>query len=254
MTLEDVMCNVTPQINSSYGNEVDDYFVDQLLNFNNNDEIIQPLETPHFQQQTTSSNIQQQQQRRRQQQEVDDEDEDALFLPLPLDTAEEADLEWLSHFVDDSSCPYSTPFPPGYVCPKPEPRPEPKPKSNPVSAPFSLKRARRRNRVWARTGPTASTPARKQGTGQQRRCSHCGVQKTPQWRAGPDGSKTLCNACGVRFKSGRLLPEYRPACSPSFSSELHSNNHRKVMEMRMKKKEEGGEAQFGSFHHLSSFG
>uniref|UniRef100_A0A0E0K2Z3 GATA transcription factor n=1 Tax=Oryza punctata TaxID=4537 RepID=A0A0E0K2Z3_ORYPU len=68
-----------------------------------------------------------------------------------------------------------------------------------------------------------------------RRCSHCGVQKTPQWRAGPEGAKTLCNACGVRYKSGRLLPEYRPACSPTFVSNLHSNSHRKVLEMRRKK-------------------
>jgi hypothetical protein len=71
-----------------------------------------------------------------------------------------------------------------------------------------------------------------------RRCSHCGVQKTPQWRAGPEGAKTLCNACGVRYKSGRLLPEYRPACSPTFVSSIHSNSHRKVLEMRRKK--EGG--------------
>ncbi|KAL5212749.1 hypothetical protein ABZP36_023596 [Zizania latifolia] len=68
-----------------------------------------------------------------------------------------------------------------------------------------------------------------------RRCSHCGVQKTPQWRAGPEGAKTLCNACGVRYKSGRLLPEYRPACSPTFVTDLHSNSHRKVLEMRRKK-------------------
>ncbi|CAL9165583.1 unnamed protein product, partial [Musa hybrid cultivar] len=76
--------------------------------------------------------------------------------------------------------------------------------------------------------PTAS------GSG-DRRCSHCGAQKTPQWRAGPLGAKTLCNACGVRFKSGRLLPEYRPACSPTFVSHIHSNSHRKVLEMRRKK-------------------
>ncbi len=31
----------------------------------------------------------------------------------------------------------------------------------------------------------------------RRACVRCGVQKTPQWRAGPDGPKTLCNACGV---------------------------------------------------------
>ncbi|XP_073157192.1 GATA transcription factor 7-like [Henckelia pumila] len=68
-----------------------------------------------------------------------------------------------------------------------------------------------------------------------RRCAHCQVQKTPQWRAGPLGPKTLCNACGVRFKSGRLFPEYRPACSPNFSQENHSNSHRKVLEMRRRK-------------------
>ncbi|XP_014491159.1 GATA transcription factor 9 [Vigna radiata var. radiata] len=73
-------------------------------------------------------------------------------------------------------------------------------------------------------------------SGQQamaRRCSHCLAQRTPQWRAGPLGPKTLCNACGVRYKSGRLLPEYRPAKSPTFVSYLHSNSHKKVMEMRM---------------------
>ncbi|CAI9280111.1 unnamed protein product [Lactuca saligna] len=72
----------------------------------------------------------------------------------------------------------------------------------------------------------------------QRRCTHCQVQKTPQWRTGPLGPKTLCNACGVRFKSGRLYPEYRPACSPTFSGDLHSNSHRKVLEMRKKKENE----------------
>ncbi|XP_061355267.1 GATA transcription factor 9-like isoform X2 [Gastrolobium bilobum] len=66
-----------------------------------------------------------------------------------------------------------------------------------------------------------------------RKCTHCLAQKTPQWRAGPLGPKTLCNACGVRYKSGRLLPEYRPAKSPTFVSYLHSNSHKKVMEMRM---------------------
>jgi len=81
----------------------------------------------------------------------------------------------------------------------------------------------------------AASPAAGPG---DRRCSHCGVQKTPQWRAGPAGAKTLCNACGVRYKSGRLLPEYRPACSPTFESSIHSNSHRKVLEMRRKK--EGG--------------
>uniref|UniRef100_A0A0E0MPT1 GATA-type domain-containing protein n=1 Tax=Oryza punctata TaxID=4537 RepID=A0A0E0MPT1_ORYPU len=65
-----------------------------------------------------------------------------------------------------------------------------------------------------------------------KRCTHCMSYKTPQWRTGPLGPKTLCNACGVRFKSGRLLPEYRPANSPTFVSDIHSNSHKKVMQLR----------------------
>ena len=68
-----------------------------------------------------------------------------------------------------------------------------------------------------------------------RRCTHCASEKTPQWRTGPLGPKTLCNACGVRFKSGRLVPEYRPASSPTFLLTQHSNSRRKVMELRRQK-------------------
>jgi hypothetical protein len=49
------------------------------------------------------------------------------------------------------------------------------------------------------------------------------------------GPKTLCNACGVRYKSGRLVPEYRPAASPTFVVSKHSNSHRKVVELRRQK-------------------
>ncbi|KAM7488378.1 hypothetical protein LguiB_025862 [Lonicera macranthoides] len=80
--------------------------------------------------------------------------------------------------------------------------------------------------------PRQLPPQPPSGAGIGRRCQHCLAEKTPQWRAGPMGPKTLCNACGVRYKSGRLVPEYRPASSPTFSSELHSNSHRKIMEMR----------------------
>lgn len=80
-----------------------------------------------------------------------------------------------------------------------------------------------------------SRPSSKPSSTIGRKCLHCQAEKTPQWRAGPYGPKTLCNACGVRYKSGRLVPEYRPASSPTFSSELHSNSHRKIMEIRKQK-------------------
>ena len=36
-------------------------------------------------------------------------------------------------------------------------------------------------------------------------CRNCGAHQTPQWRSGPEGPRTLCNACGVRFKKGLPL-------------------------------------------------
>uniref|UniRef100_A0A0D3HJ28 GATA-type domain-containing protein n=1 Tax=Oryza barthii TaxID=65489 RepID=A0A0D3HJ28_9ORYZ len=68
-----------------------------------------------------------------------------------------------------------------------------------------------------------------------RRCSHCGTSETPQWRMGPDGPGTLCNACGIRSKMDRLLPEYRPSTSPGFGSDGYSNRHSKVVKLREKK-------------------
>ncbi|KAL6978872.1 hypothetical protein U1Q18_020540 [Sarracenia purpurea var. burkii] len=65
-----------------------------------------------------------------------------------------------------------------------------------------------------------------------RRCLHYATHETPQWRIGPMGTKTLCNACGLRYMSGRLVPEYRPAVSPTFVATKHSNSHKKVMELR----------------------
>ena len=35
-------------------------------------------------------------------------------------------------------------------------------------------------------------------------CNYCKTNQTPMWRRGPDGPGTLCNACGSRWKMGRL--------------------------------------------------
>ncbi|KAF8051665.1 hypothetical protein N665_1684s0001 [Sinapis alba] len=206
-------------------------------------------------------------------------------LPVPMD--ELADLEWLSHFVDDSFTEYSAPNLTGTPAEKPAwltgdrkhpvtPASEESCFKSPLPAKARSRRYRNGLKAWSlgSSGPSSSSSTSSSSSSSglsspwfsgaellepdftsekppvpkkhkkrsaesvlqpQRRCSHCGVQKTPQWRAGPKGAKTLCNACGVRYKSGRLLPEYRPACSPTFSSELHSNHHRKVIEMRRKK-------------------
>ncbi|KAG2258749.1 hypothetical protein Bca52824_078046 [Brassica carinata] len=164
-------------------------------------------------------------------------------LCVPSDDA--AHLEWLSRFVDDSFSDY--PANPLTMTVRPD-----------VS--FAGKSRNRRSR--AQTPSVAGTwapmpeselcysvarrsPGKKldadstaaDGGGGARRCTHCASEKTPQWRTGPLGPKTLCNACGVRFKSGRLVPEYRPASSPTFVLTQHSNSHRKVMELRRQKEQ-----------------
>ncbi|XP_052209052.1 GATA transcription factor 12-like [Diospyros lotus] len=98
-------------------------------------------------------------------------------------------------------------------------------------------------------------PKRKDGGensgGDGRKCLHCATEKTPQWRTGPMGPKTLCNACGVRYKSGRLVPEYRPAASPTFMLTKHSNSHRKVLELRRQKELQRAQQQQQQLLHQS---
>lgn len=75
---------------------------------------------------------------------------------------------------------------------------------------------------------------RRRGRKIKRRCSHCQAEQTPQWRAGPMGRNSLCNACGLRFKMGLLLSTYRPAASPNFDTAKHSNFHKRLMRNRRK--------------------
>ncbi|CAI5460419.1 unnamed protein product [Closterium sp. Yama58-4] len=70
-----------------------------------------------------------------------------------------------------------------------------------------------------------------QSNGIAKTCAHCGTSKTPLWRNGPPGPKSLCNACGIRFnkiRSGKrkaspqeaaMLREYDSA-DPAFSKPL----------------------------------
>ncbi|KAE8680931.1 GATA transcription factor 12 [Hibiscus syriacus] len=100
--------------------------------------------------------------------------------------------------------------------------------------------------------PVKTTSSKKDGgeaSSDGRKCLHCATVKTPQWRTGPMGPKTLCNACGVRYKSGRLVPEYRPAASPTFVLTRHSNSHRKVLELRRQKEMVRAQHQFMHHHH-----
>lgn len=171
-----------------------------------------------------------------------------------------AELEWLSRFVDDSF----SDFPANNIAGTINFRPD---NSSFQSRSRSKRtRAPSNNNSWTSTQApntqicettkikretyTSSTSSSGDTTesGVVRRCTHCSSEKTPQWRTGPLGPKTLCNACGVRYKSGRLVPEYRPAASPTFVLTQHSNSHRKVMELRRQKETMLGHHQHQHYH------
>eukprot|EP01114_Cavostelium_apophysatum_P005543 TRINITY_DN1672_c1_g1_i1.p1 TRINITY_DN1672_c1_g1~~TRINITY_DN1672_c1_g1_i1.p1 ORF type:complete len:296 (+),score=56.08 TRINITY_DN1672_c1_g1_i1:150-1037(+) len=46
-------------------------------------------------------------------------------------------------------------------------------------------------------------------------CSACGVTKTPEWRRGPQGDHTLCNACGLQYAKSIKKTKEKPEGSPS---------------------------------------
>ncbi|CAK9146245.1 unnamed protein product [Ilex paraguariensis] len=159
-----------------------------------------------------------------------------------------AQLEWLSTFVDDSFSDFPTNNFAGTINVK---------YNSSFHSCSPRKRSKSTTSTWTSSHSTIANPSSKPDTTNSndtmkresaftrdrsasremvgRRCTHCASEKTPQWRTGPLGPKTLCNACGVRFKSGRLVPEYRPAASPTFVLTQHSNSHRKVLELQRQK-------------------
>lgn len=78
--------------------------------------------------------------------------------------------------------------------------------------------SRNRSRTGIAPGPLDSllskskseSPRPKAGPGLGlQACLNCGTTNTPLWRGGPEGPKTLCNACGVRYMKTNKRPKER---------------------------------------------
>ncbi|XP_042516854.1 GATA transcription factor 16-like [Macadamia integrifolia] len=51
--------------------------------------------------------------------------------------------------------------------------------------------------------PDAVSSEEGQASDPKKSCSDCMTTKTPLWRGGPAGPKSLCNACGIRYRKKR---------------------------------------------------
>ncbi|KAI8565408.1 hypothetical protein RHMOL_Rhmol03G0256800 [Rhododendron molle] len=56
---------------------------------------------------------------------------------------------------------------------------------------------------YLQAASSSSLESTKHGSNSIRVCSDCNTTKTPLWRSGPRGPKSLCNACGIRQRKAR---------------------------------------------------
>lgn len=50
-------------------------------------------------------------------------------------------------------------------------------------------------------------------------CTGCGTDASPEWRTGPYGPRSLCNACGIRYAKGKQAPRSCRDCGATTSPE-----------------------------------
>nr|XP_043613242.1 GATA transcription factor 16-like [Erigeron canadensis] len=57
----------------------------------------------------------------------------------------------------------------------------------------------------SKSSPERSGSTTSDGGSLIKTCVDCGTSKTPLWRGGPAGPKSLCNACGIKSRKRRTL-------------------------------------------------
>lgn len=76
--------------------------------------------------------------------------------------------------------------------------------------------------VSSRKGSFINFDSQKKRIPSPANCSHCGSRSTPEWRRGPAGDKTLCNACGL-FYSKLIKKLHSPDKAAQIMNERKAN-------------------------------
>ncbi|KAJ2107479.1 hypothetical protein IW146_007297 [Coemansia sp. RSA 922] len=104
---------------------------------------------------------------------------------------------------------------------------------------------RKRRTVLSPARTKARKRSKRADAAQPNSCRSCGISETPEWRRGPDGARTLCNACGLHYaklnkrracetgrhsagSSGSVAPADLPASAdsaPSLSAATYHGDH-----------------------------
>ncbi|XP_016488017.1 uncharacterized protein LOC107808050 [Nicotiana tabacum] len=71
-------------------------------------------------------------------------------------------------------------------------------------------------------------------------CSDCNTTKTPLWRSGPKGPKSLCNACGIRQRKARRAMAAAAAAAANgtnFTTETSTTTTATAMKIKVQQKQ-----------------
>ncbi|KAI9259436.1 hypothetical protein BDA99DRAFT_92887 [Phascolomyces articulosus] len=112
-------------------------------------------------------------------------------------------------------------------------------------------------------GNTTSKGRNNSNGGAVKKCLYCGSKSTPMWRRGPQGAGTLCNACGVKWKHGKILTgssssDMNPPSTPSTATKERRGSSNKNEKKRKKSSSSGngntGGRATAEHHHQRTSG
>ncbi|PIA64338.1 hypothetical protein AQUCO_00100071v1 [Aquilegia coerulea] len=119
-----------------------------------------------------------------------------------------------------------------------------------------------RSKLWFQDQTQLSSPSTTNITGDNlasnnpmiRTCSDCNTTRTPLWRSGPKGPKTLCNACGIRQRKARRAIAAAAAVASDGVPAINTSSMQKKVHCSKKKSGKGHVGQHKKQSKLTPIG